>query len=84
MSQNYSSFRKKETAIMSIIEIVFLVFFLVGLFGLLVTGTGEERWKHFVEVIGPLLLYFREKKKTKTTNGIKEKKEITLTENRGE
>tara|TARA_R100000664_G_scaffold33418_1_gene50467 strand:- start:2922 stop:3134 length:213 start_codon:yes stop_codon:yes gene_type:complete len=54
---------------MSIIEIIFLVFFLVGLFGLLVTGTGEDRWKHMIEVIGPLLLYFREKKKTKT-NGI--------------
>ena len=49
---------------MSIIEIIFLVFFLVGLFGLLVTGTGEDRWKHMIEVIGPLLLYFREKKKT--------------------
>jgi hypothetical protein len=57
---------------MSSIEIVFIVFFAIGLVGLLVVPIEGDRWKNILEVIGAMLLYVKEKSK----NHKREKKNV--------
>lgn len=46
---------------MPFIEIVFLVTFLVGLIGLLLFSADDKTWKNYIEIVGSLILYFKEK-----------------------